>query len=161
MEHRVRVTSEVELENEKEVLELIEKSAKKVLEQVDFDAFIDVTIVDNENIRQLNAEYRDKDAVTDVLSFPMYEFENGKPLEQLEKDPEINKIMLGDMILNYGRALEQAEEYGHSPARECAFLTVHSVLHLLGYDHERGEEDRILMRQNEEKVLKSLGLVRD
>ncbi len=161
MEHRVRVTAEVELENEKEVLELIEKSAKKVLEQVDFDAFIDVTIVDNENIRQLNAEYRDKDAVTDVLSFPMYEFENGKPLEQLEKDPEINKIMLGDMILNYGRALEQAEEYGHSPARECAFLTVHSVLHLLGYDHERGEEDRILMRQNEEKVLKSLGLVRD
>lgn len=161
MEHRVRVTAEVELENEKEVLELIEKSAKKVLEQVDFDAFIDVTIVDNENIRQLNAEYRDKDAVTDVLSFPMYEFENGKPLEQLEKDPEINKIMLGDMILNYGRALEQAQEYGHSPARECAFLTVHSVLHLLGYDHERGEEDRILMRQNEEKVLKSLGLVRD
>ena len=72
MEHRVRVTAEVELENEKEALELIEKSAKKVLEQVDFDAFIDVTIVDNENIRQLNAEYRDKDAVTDVLSFPMY-----------------------------------------------------------------------------------------
>lgn len=161
MEHRVRVTAEIELENENEILELIEKAAKKVLEQVNFDAFIDVTIVDDENIRDLNAEYRNKDAVTDVLSFPMYEFENGKPLEQLEKDPETNKIMLGDMILNYARALEQAKEYGHSPARECAFLTVHSVLHLLGYDHERGEEDRILMRENEEKVLESLGLVRD
>lgn len=161
MEHIIRVTAEVELDNEQEVLELIEKSAKKVLEQVDFDAFIDVTIVDDENIRQLNAEYRDKDTVTDVLSFPMYEFENGEPLEELEKDPEINKVMLGDMILNYGRVLEQAKEYGHSPARECAFLTVHSVFHLLGYDHERGEEDRILMRQNEERVLKSLGLVRD
>ncbi len=161
MEHTIRVTAEVELENEQEVLELIEKSAKKVLEQVDFDAFIDVTIVDDENIRQLNAEYRNKDAVTDVLSFPMYEFENGKPLEELEKDPQTNKVMLGDMILNYGRALEQAKEYGHSPARECAFLTVHSVLHLLGYDHERDEADRILMRQNEEKVLRSLGLVRD
>lgn len=161
MEHTIRVTAEVELENEQEVLELIEKSAKKVLEQVDFDAFIDVTIVDDENIRQLNAEYRNKDAVTDVLSFPMYEFENGKPLEELEKDPQTNKVMLGDMILNYGRALEQAKEYGHSPARECAFLTVHSVLHLLGYDHERDEADRILMRQNEEKALRSLGLVRD
>ncbi len=161
MEHIIRVTAEIELENEQEVRELIEKCAKKVLEEIDFDAFVDVTIVDDENIRQLNAEYRNKDTVTDVLSFPMYEFLNGKPLEQLEKDPETGKIMLGDMILNYSKALEQAKEYSHSPARECGFLTVHSVLHLLGYDHEREEDDRILMREHEEKALRSLGLVRD
>lgn len=163
MEHIIRVTAEVELENEQEVRELIEKSAKQVLleQNIDFDAFVDVTIVDDENIRQLNAEYRNKDAVTDVLSFPMYEFENGQPMEELEKDPETGKIMLGDMILNYSRALEQAEEYGHSAARECGFLTVHSVLHLLGYDHEREEDDRLLMREHEEKVLAAIGLVRE
>lgn len=134
MEHIIRVTSEVDLENEKELTELIIKCAKQALsyEQIDFGAFIDVTIVDDENIRSINAEYRNKDKVTDVLSFPMYEFENGKPLEDLETDPETNLVMLGDMILCYTRAKEQAEEYGHSTDRECGFLTVHSVLHLLG-----------------------------
>lgn len=162
MEHIVRVTTEVEIQNEQEVIDLIKRCANAVLshQNIDFDSFVDVTIVDDENIRQLNSEYRNKDAVTDVLSFPMYEFENGNPLEVLEKDPETGKIMLGDMILNYNRAKEQANEYGHSVSRECGFLTVHSVLHLLGFDHEREDEDRILMRKNEEEILNSLGLVR-
>ncbi|MBQ8586140.1 MAG: rRNA maturation RNase YbeY, partial [Butyricicoccus sp.] len=119
-----------------------------------------VTIVDGETIRQMNAEYRDKDAVTDVLSFPMYEFWNGEAEEELDADPETDCVMLGDMILNYDRAVEQAQDFGHSTERECGFLTVHSVLHLLGYDHEREEDDRLLMRRKEEENLTELGLVR-
>ena len=153
MNHLIRVTTEVELAHEDEVRDLITRCAQQVLksEGIDFDAFIDVTIVDGETIRQMNAEYRDKDAVTDVLSFPMYDFYNGEAQEELEYDPEIDKVMLGDMILNYDRAVEQAADFGHSPERECGFLTVHSVLHLLGYDHEREEDDRLLMRGKEEK----------
>ena len=162
MNHLIRVTTEVELAHEDEVRDLITRCAQQVLksEGIDFDAFIDVTIVDGETIRQMNAEYRDKDAVTDVLSFPMYEFYNGEAQEELEYDPEIDKVMLGDMILNYDRAVEQAADFGHSPERECGFLTVHSVLHLLGYDHEREEDDRLLMRGKEEENLTALGLVR-
>lgn len=162
MNHLIRVTAEVELAHEDEVRELITRCARQVLEReaVDFDAFIDVTIVDDETIREMNAEYRDKDAVTDVLSFPMYEFLNGEPQEELECDPEIHRVMLGDMVLNYDRAAQQAADFGHSPERECGFLTVHSVLHLLGYDHEREEDDRRLMRAKEEENLTKLGLVR-
>ena len=161
MNHLIRVTTEVELAHEDEVRDLITRCAQQVLksEGIDFDAF-DVTIVDGETIRQMNAEYRDKDAVTDVLSFPMYDFYNGEAQEELEYDPEIDKVMLGDMILNYDRAVEQAADFGHSPERECGFLTVHSVLHLLGYDHEREEDDRLLMRGKEEENLTALGLVR-
>ena len=162
MNHEIRVTAEAAVENEDALRALITKCALRVLESegVDFDAFVDVTIVDGETIREMNREYRDKDAVTDVLSFPMYEFYNGEPEEELEADPESGRVMLGDMILNYDRAREQAADFGHSVERECGFLTVHSVLHLLGYDHEREEDDRLLMRGKEEENLTSLGLVR-
>lgn len=163
MNHLIRVTTEVELAHEDEVRDLITRCAQQVLksEGIDFDAFIDVTIVDGETIRQMNAEYRDKDAVTDVLSFPMYEFLNGVPQEELEAEPDSGCVMLGDMILCYTRACEQAEQFGHSPARECGYLTTHSVLHLLGYDHERNDEDTRLMRSKEEDNLAFLGLTRD
>lgn len=160
--HRIRVTAEASVEQEDALRELITCCALHVLqsEGVDFDGFVDVTIVDGKTIRQMNAEYRDKDAVTDVLSFPMYEFYNGEAQEELDEDPETDCVMLGDMLLNYDRAVEQAAEFGHSVARECGFLTVHSVLHLLGYDHERDEDDRLLMRAREEANLSALGLVR-
>ena len=112
-------------------------------------------------IRRLNAEFRDKDVVTDVLSFPMFDYYNGAPREDLEPDPESGRVMLGDMVLCYTRACEQAEEYGHSAARECGFLTTHSVLHLLGYDHERGEDDTARMRRREKEYLEAIGLTRD
>lgn len=162
MNAKIRVTAEAAVPNEEEVRALITACAEKVLENegVAFDAFVDVTIVGDEDIRELNAEYRNKDAVTDVLSFPMYEFYNGEPQETLENDPETGCVMLGDMILNYDRAVQQAEEYGHSPARECGYLSVHSVLHLLGYDHEQEEDDRVLMRRKEEEALAALGLTR-
>ncbi len=161
-EVRVRVTAEVELADEEAVRRLIIRCATAVLrqEKVDFPAFIDVTIIDDEEIRRINSEHRGKDSVTDVLSFPMYEFCNGEAQEELDEDPESGCVMLGDMLLNYDRAVQQAEEYGHTPARECGYLSVHSVLHLLGYDHERGEADCRLMRKREEAVLELLGLTR-
>ena len=161
MQHTIRVTAEVALQNEAEVRALIVRCAEKVLEAVDFAALIDVTIVDDESIREINATHREKDAVTDVLSFPMYEFYNGTPEETLDTEPGSEQVMLGDMILNYERAHQQAEEFGHSTARECGFLTVHSVLHLLGYDHERDDADRKIMRQQEETILAALGLTRE
>lgn len=163
MEYSVRVTSEVELENEEEICQLIIQCAKQALaqEKVGFDVFVDVTIVDDDTIQEMNRQYRSKDAVTDVLSFPMYAFYNGEPQEDLESDTVIyTDIMLGDVILNYKRAQQQAQEFGHSVARECGFLTVHSVLHLLGFDHERDEADRLLMRQQEEIILSAVGLTR-
>ncbi|WP_125115879.1 rRNA maturation RNase YbeY [Agathobaculum sp. Marseille-P7918] len=163
MNHQIKIGFETEVEDAQGVRELIQTCATRVLESegVPFDAEIDVTVVDADAIRQLNAEYRDKDAVTDVLSFPMYEFYNGEPQEELDAEPDTGCVMLGDMILCYTRAVEQAAEFGHSPARECGYLTTHSVLHLLGYDHERNDEDTRLMRAKEEDNLTFLGLTRE
>lgn len=163
MKHQINIGFDTEVEDAPAVSDLIRTCAERVLasEQVPFDAEIDVTVVDAQTIRQMNAEYRDKDAVTDVLSFPMYAFLNGVPQEELEPEPDSGCVMLGDMILCYTRAVEQAAQFGHSPARECGYLTTHSVLHLLGYDHERGEADTRLMRAKEEDNLSFLGLTRD
>ena len=162
MEYQINVGFETPAEDAEQVKQLIETCAKRVLEseQVPFNAAIDVTVVDAQAIREINREYREKDAVTDVLSFPMYEFLNGVPQEELETDPGTGSVMLGDMMLCYTRAVEQAEAFGHSPARECGYLTTHSVLHLLGYDHERNDEDTRLMREKEESNLAFLGLSR-
>lgn len=165
MEHRIRITPEVELQQQEEVFELITRCAVAALEQehAPEGCFVDVTIVDGDTIREINRENRDKDAVTDVLSFPMLDFYNAEAPEDVEEErsPEDNMLFLGDMILNYDRAVEQAADYGHSVQRECGFLTVHSILHLLGYDHERSEEERQLQRQHEEAVLTKLGLLRE
>ena len=163
MNHQISIGFETEVEDAKAVEELIRTCALRVLENenVPFDAAIDVTVVDADEIRRLNAEHRDKDAVTDVLSCPMYEFYNGQPQEELEAEPDSGCVMLGDMILCYTRAVEQAAQFGHSPARECGYLTTHSVLHLLGYDHERNDEDTRLMRGKEEDNLAFLGLTRE
>ena len=112
---------------------LIKKAIKTTLihEKYSHDAEISLTYVDNEGIRELNRTYRDKDAATDVLSFPLYDFHGGEtPLGD-------GRVELGDIVLSLERAREQAAELGHSYEREAAFLCVHSVLHLLGYDHER------------------------
>ena len=163
MNHQINIGFETEVGDKQAVEELVRTCALRVLESenVPFDAEIDVTVVDADSIRQLNAEYRGKDAVTDVLSFPMYEFYNGEPQEELDAEPDTGCVMLGDMILCYTRAVEQAAQFGHSPARECGYLTTHSVLHLLGYDHERNDEDTRLMRGKEEGNLAFLGLTRE
>ena len=118
------------------------------------DAEISLTFTDNEGIRELNRSYREKDAATDVLSFPLYDFHAGEtPLGE-------GRVELGDIVLSLERAAEQAEELGHSFEREAAFLCVHSVLHLLGYDHELSEEDEKDMFFRQEEILKIMKLER-
>ena len=123
-------------------------------ENIDFDCEIEVVIVDKDEIKELNNETRGIDRVTDVLSFPMFE-----SVLDMTAD-ESGLVFLGSMVICSDRACEQAEEYGHSVEREAAFLAVHSVLHLLGYDHELGEQDEKVMFTKQENVLKSMGITR-
>ncbi|MDN5300762.1 MAG: putative rRNA maturation factor [Thermoanaerobacteraceae bacterium] len=125
-------------------------------EQVPQDAEVSVVLVDDAYIRELNRQYRAKDTHTDVLSFAMRE--SVPEEEAIEGDPGAEQL-LGDIVISVERAREQAEEYGHSFERELGYLAVHGVLHLLGYDHEK-EEDRKIMRQKEEEILKAFDLTR-
>ena len=136
---------------------LIRRCCTAVLTMEGFEgsAEVSVSFLSNDQIRQLNAEHRGKDVPTDVLSFPLGE--NGV----YDVNPETGAQMLGDIVISLEKATEQAELYGHSLRREIGFLTVHSMLHLLGYDHEGGPLEAVRMREKEEAVLASLGLVRD
>ena len=113
---------------------------------------VDVTIVNDEEIQKVNNEFRSIDASTDVLSFPLSQ--DG----EFERNPQTNAIMLGDIMISAEHAAAQADLYGHSFEREVAFLTVHSMLHLLGYDHVNGGMERVIMREKEETILEALGL---
>ena len=121
------------------------------LEKFEGSAEISVTFVDNEEIHKLNRQYRNIDSPTDVLSFPLGE--NGN----YDLDPTTGAKMLGDVVISMEKAVDQASLYGHSLQREVGYLTAHSVLHLLGYDHETGLE-RVHMREKEELVMEQLGL---
>ena len=155
MNHQIRIGFSTEVENEDEVRALVEKCARNVLsrENVDFPAEIDITVVDADTIREMNAEYRSKDSVTDVLSFPMYEFYNGEPREELDEEPDTGCVMLGDMMISLERCAQQGEEFGHGFDREVSYLTVHSVLHLLGYDHVDESEMKKQMRAREKEIM--------
>ena len=136
---------------------LIRRCCHAVLVEEKFQhgAEVSVSFVTNEQIRQLNQEFRNKDMPTDVLSFPLGE--NGV----YDCNLETGAYQLGDIVISVERAIEQARMYGHSLQREIGFLTVHSMLHLLGYDHEAGGLEQVRMREKEESVLASLGLQRD
>lgn len=123
-------------------------------ERVFFDTEVSLTLCDNSHIRALNREYRDKDAATDVLSFPMYD------ALELPKDGEADgeTVLLGDIVISLERASEQANELGHSLERELAFLAIHSTLHLLGYDHEKGEDEDEDMCRRQREIIAKLGL---
>lgn len=116
---------------------------------------ISVRFVDNETIHELNKQYRNVDRETDVLSFPLGE--NG----QYDTNPATGAYMLGDVVISVEKAVEQANAFGHSFDREMAYLTVHSVLHLLGYDHVNGGLEAVRMREKEESVLAQLDLRRN
>ena len=122
------------------------------------DVEISVLLVDNETIRTLNRDYRDKDAATDVLSFPMEEELPDEIAPQIIGGP--TERMLGDLVISVERAVEQAAEYGHAVERELAFLTVHGLLHLLGYDHEQGPAAEAEMQAEEKRILSILGIGR-
>ena len=123
-------------------------------EQIEEDAEVSVTVVDNTEIKELNCEHRDKDSVTDVLSFPLGE--DGV----FDVDPDTGRIMLGDIVISAPKAMEQAQEYGHSLMRELCFLAAHSMFHLLGYDHEVSAEEEKIMFDKQSRVLKKLGITR-
>ncbi len=126
-----------------------------LLEGFTGSAEISVRFVDNEMIRSLNAQYRNIDSETDVLSFPLGE--NGV----YDQNPDTGAYLLGDIVISVQKAMSQAREFGHSLEREIAFLTVHSMLHLLGYDHVDGGLEAVRMREKEEQVLSQLGLKRN
>ena len=135
---------------------LIRRCCHAVLELENFDGNVqvDVTLVDNERIHQVNMEQRGIDAPTDVLSFPLGE--DG----EYDRHPETEEVMLGNIVLSLEQAEKQAQDYGHSFNREVGYLTVHSMLHLLGYDHVQGGMDAVRMREKEETVMKQIGLPR-
>ena len=149
---------------DKEVERLVRSAARAVWAHFGypFDGSVDITMTDDQGIRVINREQREIDAATDVLSFPMNDFyEGGYERESLLFDPETNALPLGDMVISVERAREQGEEYGHGFRRECAYLTVHSMLHLLGFDHLDEGEQKARMRSKEELILAGLGLERE
>ena len=133
---------------------LIRRCCNAVFRMEKFEGSVEVsvTFVNNEQIKEYNAQYRNKNIETDVLSFPMGE--NGV----YDVNPETGAKILGDIVISIEKAQEQAKAYGHSMQREVGFLTAHSMLHLLGYDHENNNLERVRMREKEELVMEQLGL---
>ena len=136
---------------------LVRKCCQAVLVSENFDksAEVSVSFVDNNEIRRLNRLYRDKDKPTDVLSFPLGE--NGV----YDVNNETGAVLLGDVVISIETAIKQAKMYNHPLEREVGFLTVHSMLHLLGYDHETSPLEAERMHEKEEMVLERLGVTRD
>ena len=130
-----------------------------ILETLDYegmenDAEVSVTFVDDEGIRELNKKFRNMDKPTDVLTFPLLDYEGES------EEPFFDELChnLGDIVISLERAMAQANEFGHSFEREVAFLTAHSMLHLLGYDHELSDEDDADMRKRQNDIMERLGL---
>ncbi|MCR5118254.1 MAG: rRNA maturation RNase YbeY [Lachnospiraceae bacterium] len=159
-------------ECEEDFLPDYEKTAKEVIEKAVEkhgglkDYSVNLYIVDDETIRETNRDTRGIDSVTDVLSFPNLELYEGdlSPIDDMDRsdisDPETGEILLGEIMICKNRVFEQAEEYGHSPLREYAFLVTHSILHLLGYDHMEDEE-RERMEKKQKEILEELGITRE
>ena len=130
-------------------------------EGVDFPCEVDVLITNDEAIHQVNLDMRGVDRATDVLSFPEFDLTPGQLPEAENADPGTGLVPLGDMVISWEHVTAQAKEYGHSNRRELAYLVVHSVLHLLGYDHlDEGPQKR-QMRGREEAILAELGITRE
>jgi probable rRNA maturation factor len=142
---------------------LIERAVATALQAEGVAESIEVSVLvtDDATLHQLNRDYRGVDAPTDVLSFGDDEEDDEVPAHAAFVRPPDAPRYLGDLAISYERVVGQAAEYGHSRARELAYLTVHGVLHLLGYDHERGADDAAAMRAREEAVMAQIGLVRD
>ena len=133
---------------------LIRRAVEETLayEDVEDGCELSVTFCDDEQIREMNRQFRNIDKSTDVLSFPLFDDDG------MDAHVEELQCMLGDVVLSLEHALAQAVEFGHTFEREVAFLTVHSVLHLLGYDHELSEEDESDMRRRQSEIMERMGL---
>lgn len=165
------MTVNIEYEAEKQLAVPWEKIIRDIVEAsldhegCPYEAEVSVILTDNEGIREINREYRQIDAPTDVLSFPMIEYGTESDFDGLEDqaedyfNPETGELILGDIILSVDKIEEQAEKYGHSMERELAFLVAHSMLHLCGYDHmEDGE--RLRMEERQREILSEKGYTR-
>ena len=162
MEHEIIIESELEDSGPYEALLRQVIPAVLSAEKVDFPCEIDVLLTGDAGIRQINLDMRGIDRPTDVLSFPMFELIPGVPpaLPDVQADPDTGLVPLGDMAISVERARAQGEEYGHGAQRELAYLAVHSVLHLLGYDHLDEGPMKAQMRRREEDILGRLGISR-
>ena len=134
-------------------------------EECPYEAEVNVSLTDNQAIQEINREHRQIDAPTDVLSFPMVDYEAPSDFDHVEDavedyfNPETGELMLGDIVISVDKVEEQAEKYGHSQTRELAFLVAHSMLHLCGYDHME-EEERLLMEARQNEILERRGYTR-
>lgn len=164
------MTIQIDYETEQELgidyAALANQVAEKVLdmEGCPYDAQINLVITDNEEIKKVNTEFRNIQAPTDVLSFPMIPFESPADFAVAQEDEsyfdlDTDELLLGDIMISVEKVFAQAEEYGHSVRREFGFLVAHSMLHLLGYDHMT-EEEASVMEQKQEKALEELGITR-
>ena len=160
--HYIPVTAEVPgiSEDRRSFIRKVIRTALAA-EGVDFPCEVDVLITNDEAIHQVNLDMRGVDRSTDVLSFPEFDLTPGQLPEAEDADPGTGLVPLGDMVISWEHVTAQAKEYGHSNRRELAYLVVHSVLHLLGYDHlDEGPQKR-QMRAREEAILAELGITRE
>lgn len=161
MEHNILFETEVDCPADTQ--ELLTKTIVAALdaEGVEIPCELNVLLTDDAGIHQINLEMREVDRPTDVLSFPMFDLTPGEHPTKEDADPDTDLVPLGDMCLSLERAQAQAQEYGHSVQRELCYLTVHSVLHLLGYDHMDEGPMKAQMREREEAILAELGITRE
>lgn len=156
------------MEIDEKILNTLDEIIKYALkeEEVHVNTEVSVILIDNDTIKEINKETRNIDKVTDVLSFPMLDYPKGKTYKEVYKDYEFDasyldegELVLGDIVLSLERAEEQSKEFGHSFLREVCYLTIHSVLHLLGYDHMEDDE-KAIMRKREEEILNKFSIKR-
>ncbi|MBE5963507.1 MAG: rRNA maturation RNase YbeY [Lachnospira sp.] len=164
-------TIEFEADNKLDVKNCEELIIKVIEASLDYEgcpyeAEVSVTLTDNDNIKCINKEFRNIDKPTDVLSFPMIEYEVAGEFDFLEDDmyidcfnPESGELLLGDIVLSMDKIIEQADSYGHTQVRELAFLVAHSMLHLFGYDHIKEDEAKV-MEAKQEEILQKLSISR-
>ena len=160
MNHQIIFDAEVDVpDGEEEQLHTVISAALEA-EGVAVPCEVNVLFTDDEGIHQINLDMRQVDRPTDVLSFPMFDLQPGEHPDEEDADPATGLVPLGDMCISLERAAAQAEEFGHSVQRELCYLTVHSVLHLLGYDHMDEGPMKAQMREREEAILGELGIGR-
>ena len=162
---------QIEIETDIDLGIDINKEAKSIIDftidylKCPYECEVNLTLTDNEGIHELNREYRDIDRPTDVLSFPMVDYEEPNNLSIVEENasdyfnPDTGELMLGDIVISAEKVIEQANEYGHSIRREFCFLIVHSILHLFGHDHME-EDERIIMEGLQREILDAAGITR-
>ena len=155
---------ELDFDYEEVIKNVLEKTIE--IEDCPYEIEVNVLLTGNEEIHETNREFRDIDRPTDVLSFPMVDYNSPSDFSLVDEspecylNPETDELLLGDIMISVDKVYEQAEEYGHSRKREFAFLIAHSMLHLLGYDHMEDKE-RMVMETKQEAILEALGITRN